>query len=388
MGSYISSFSNRLYLALEPQYGQAASVTAANRISSVQFAAHQAPIPVRRRDKTGSRTFLGLPSGLRTETAFQLKTYLTSWSGTGTPGYSPLFQCALGAAPQLSSGLTVTAANGTQIQTSAAHGFAAGSGVSFAGEIRFVTSVVDPLTFQTNVSFTTPPAAGAQLASCVTYKLSDGLPSLSIYDYWDPADAIDRVLVGAAVNQFQFALNGDFHEFTFAGPASDLIDSKTISSGTAGLASFPPEPPLGGFDYSIVPGHLGQIWLGSVPTQFFSCTGAMVSVTNHLQLRAEEYGASKPLAVVPGPRQVEMGFSVLAYDDSATEGLYAAAKLRDPVSAMLQLGQQQGRLMAVYMPNVTPEIPVFDDSQVRLQWHFQKCLANGVANDEFYLAFA
>jgi hypothetical protein len=44
--------------------------------------------------------------------------------------------------------------------------------------------------------------------------------------------------------------------------------------------------------------------------------------------------------------------------------------------------------MGVYMPAVTPEIPMYDDSQVRLQWHFNNCLANGVSDDELYFAFA
>jgi hypothetical protein len=55
---------------------------------------------------------------------------------------------------------------------------------------------------------------------------------------------------------------------------------------------------------------------------------------------------------------------------------------------MLQLGQQQGQLLGIYLPNVVPEIPEYVDSEVRLQWHFSNCLAQGSANDEFYLAFA
>jgi hypothetical protein len=161
-----------------------------------------------------------------------------------------------------------------------------------------------------------------------------------------------------------------------------------LSAGTGNTSGFPQEPAVAPYDYSIVPGHLGQAWLGNTATRFFSLTSAKIAVSNHIQMRAEEFGASSPLAVVPGPRQVEVGFSVLAYDDAATKALYSAAKMRTPVSAMLQLGQQQGRLMGVYIPAVTPEIPIFDDTQVRLQWQFQNCLAHGVSDDELYLAFA
>jgi hypothetical protein len=388
MSSYISSSGNRLYTALEPQYGNAPAITAANRIPAVHLAAHQAPVPVRRRDKTGSRTFLGLPSGLRTEATFQLKTYMSSWTGVGQPAYGPLFQAAMGAAPETVSGLQVASAVGIQIQTSAAHGLSIGSAVSFGGEIRFVQAVLDAITIQLNAPFSETVPNGAGLASAVTYKLASSLPSVSIYDYWDPATAISRVITGAAVNEFQLAINGDFHEFTFSGPACDLVDSNTFSPGAAGLTSYPVEPVQSGFDYSIVPGHLGQVWLGSTPTQFFSLTGAAVKVSNNMQLRTEEYGASRPSGLVPGPRQVEVGFSLLAQDDVATEALYASAKTRVPVSAMLQLGQQQGRLMGIYIPNVTPEIPSFDDAELRLQWHFENCLAKGVSDDEIYVAFA
>jgi len=55
---------------------------------------------------------------------------------------------------------------------------------------------------------------------------------------------------------------------------------------------------------------------------------------------------------------------------------------------MLQLGQQTGQLMAIYLPNVTPEIPNYNDSQTRLQWAFKNNFAQGTAENEVYIAFA
>jgi hypothetical protein len=55
---------------------------------------------------------------------------------------------------------------------------------------------------------------------------------------------------------------------------------------------------------------------------------------------------------------------------------------------MLQLGQQQTQLVGIYLPRVTPEIPVYNDSQPQLQWEFTNNIASGVNNDEIYLAFA
>jgi len=44
-------------------------------------------------------------------------------------------------------------------------------------------------------------------------------------------------------------------------------------------------------------------------------------------------------------RIVSSNFTLLAQDDPQTAGLYAAAKQRNPISAMLQLGHQQGQLI-------------------------------------------
>jgi hypothetical protein len=55
---------------------------------------------------------------------------------------------------------------------------------------------------------------------------------------------------------------------------------------------------------------------------------------------------------------------------------------------MLQLGQQQGELMGLFLPQVTPEIPVFNDAETRLQWEFNGNLAQGISDDELFIAFA
>ena len=97
MSSYISSNANRFYTALESAYGKVEAITAANRIPAVKLGIQQQVETGTRRDKTGSRTFAGVPAGGRRRTNFDLQTYLTSWDKTTAgPGYGPLFQAALG----------------------------------------------------------------------------------------------------------------------------------------------------------------------------------------------------------------------------------------------------------------------------------------------------
>jgi hypothetical protein len=81
-------------------------------------------------------------------------------------------------------------------------------------------------------------------------------------------------------------------------------------------------------------------------------------------------------------------FTLFAQDDAQTRGLYAAAKSRSPIPAMLQLGQQQGQMMGIFVPNVVPEIPLYNDSETRLMWEFKNNLGQGSSNDEIYVAFA
>lgn len=260
--------------------------------------------------------------------------------------------------------------------------------MSLNSEIRFVTATPDSTSLLVNAPFTITPSAGQAFAPAVTYTLSTALPSVTIYDYWDPSTAVQRVVAGAAVDSFELVVNGDFHEFTFAGPAADVVDSSSFATLSAGLGVFPAEPSLSQFDYSIVPGHLGQAWIGSSGNQVFTLTEAKVQVKNHLDLRHQEFGAILPRAITPGHREVLTHFSLLAQDDAGTTALYQAARSRTAMPTMLQLGRQQGQLMGVFLPNVMPEVPSYNDGEPRLQWDFQNCMAQGQADDEISIAFA
>src|SRR5208282_1422400 len=110
-----------------------------------------------------------------------------------------------------------------------------------------------------------------------------------------------------------------------------LLDTSSFENGQCGLSTFPPEPILGAINYGIVPGHLGQVWLGSAPQRFFTLTSAEVSFTNNLELRAEEFGVDLPSTIVPGQRSVALKFSIYQQDDAATASLYQAARQRSPI---------------------------------------------------------
>jgi hypothetical protein len=390
MACYISSNDERLYAAVETGFGDAAEITSADRMPVVRFAAVQKAERPTRRDKTGSRTFRGYSFELRKQTQFEVKTYLSSWSDpTAPPAYGSLVQGALGGEPEQYLGGTVVSSDGTgRISLEAAHDLSFGQAVTFGGEIRFVAGVPDAATIVLNHPFTLQPGPGAALGGAVSYRPANRLPSVSLFDYWSPETAVHRLVCGGGVDRMRLLINGDFHELEFAGVAKDLIDSVSFAGdGSTGLSSFPAEPPSAGFDYSIVPGHLGQAWLGPFSTRFFTITSAEVSVENNIDLRDREFGGRASGCLVAGDRRVSLTFSLFERDNDSTRALYQAAKQRSPISVFFQLGQQPGQMCGIWLTSVVPEVPEFDDSETRLQWRFSSSLAQGIAEDEIFVAF-
>ena len=387
--SYVLSNANRWYCGLESSYGTVPTITSANRIPAIRMTARQQLEKATRRDKTGGRTYPGIPAGGRKTTEFALSTYLTTWTtGESLPAYAPLFQAAFGGTPVLGAGATVASTSGSNVTFSAPHGLVVNQAVSCGGEIRFVTNIVDAATVTTNAPFSTAPQAGAAFTPTATFFPGDTLPSCSLFDYWSPATALQRVISGAGMNDFSLDVNGDYQEFQFSGMAQDLIDSASFSSGMGQLTSFPVEPASAPIDYSIVPGNLGQIWMGSQPNRYATVTQAGLRLQNDLEARANEFGSQVPQFISPGIRTATFDFRLFEQDDQATMQLYQAARQQSTIQIMLQLGQTGGQLFGAYMKSVLPQVPEVDDSQRLVQWKVSGSRAQGCNNDELVVAFA
>jgi hypothetical protein len=387
--AYISSNANRWYCALENAYGQIPAITAADRIPAVKLAAHNQPQKSERKDKTGTRTWAGLPAGMRRQTSFGLTTYMRDWPDSATlPPQGPLFEAAMGSPGVLWAGSTTAAGSDVlQIHFTTEHGLTPGQAITSAGEIRFVAAVIDLHTVLLNAPFSVAPATNQIIGATATYSLATELPSVSLFDYWDPATAVQRVISGGAVDRMLVNLNGDFHQFEFKGHAQDLIDSSSFATGQGGAAAFPAEPAAASFSYSPVPGNLGQVWLGVTPNQFFTVAEASIEVRNDINLRANEFGSILPRAIMPGTREVLVSLEIYGQDDAATTALYQAARQQSAVSLMFQLGQVDGQLMGIYLKSLVPDVPVFADSDRRLKWKFSDMRAQGTADDEIVVAF-
>src|SRR5580698_4223780 len=96
--AYTSSIAERWYVGSESAYGQVPAIAPGNRIPAVKLTAQQQRAKSQRQDKTGSRTWPGMPSGMRLQTSFDMTTYMRDWPDpTILPSHGPLFEAALGA---------------------------------------------------------------------------------------------------------------------------------------------------------------------------------------------------------------------------------------------------------------------------------------------------
>ena len=196
MANYIWSDQNRFYVATETQYGKPAPVQATNRFQASRLLCHQSVSASRRRDKTGARTYLGgYPTAPHTS-SFEVSAYLTSWDLANGPACSPFVEAAMGGPAELIQGITIAAASGAQIQTQSPHNLGEGLAIANGGEIRFVTSMQDQYSLTLGAPFSVDPNVGDGLAATSCYQLGGQLPSVSIYDYWDPSTAVSRLLTG------------------------------------------------------------------------------------------------------------------------------------------------------------------------------------------------
>lgn len=387
--AYIVSNLNRFYAALESAYGKAPAVTPGDAFRALRLDVELVQQYLERRDKSGSRSFLGVVAGGRRQGRFETEAYVMAGGAPGiAPDLAAFYQAACGGTPRTFTGGTAGAGcTTTTINFNAAHGLVAGQGIVSGGELRFVTTVSTTTSVVVSPAFTAAPTSGASIIGTVTYPLGASLPSLAIFDYWDPVSAQQRILNGAAVEQMELEIAGDFHTVTFTGEGQDVIDSITFASGQGGLSAFPAEPSTRTYNGEPIAGHLGQLWLGAPASRFNTLVRGKLALENGLELRKNEVGSAIPLGIAPGDRRVSFEFELFETDDGATRGLYTAARNRTPVEAFLQLGSTSGHIFGAFMKSLVPQPPKNDARENLLKWSFSGSRAGGSLDDELFIAF-
>lgn len=387
MACYISTRNSRYYASLESEFGRVAAPAAAQRFSGVWLDVMQEWEEPRRRDKTGTRTFQGVAGRLRKHTAFTLTTYLYAREApTAPPRCGALVECALGSAPRVTpDGLAVVQVQGMLARFATAHGLEPGDAITFGGDLRFVTACPDPLTAWLSAPLT--GTAGTTAGGAVSYRPAAKLPSASLYEYWTPASAVQRILRGCVVDELELELNGDFHELRFRGAAAGLIDSASFEPGDGGLTSFPAEPEVQPLMELPVPGHLGRIWIGADGAELGTVASARIRIRNHVEMRWRDFGLLAPRCAAAGDREVLIDLEIYSSDNEVCEAIHASADRREPLALMVQMGEAPGAMCGIHVANFVPSPPEFLDGEERLRWRLRGCRAQGFRDDEIYLAF-
>ncbi len=187
-----------------------------------------------------------------------------------------------------------------------------------------------------------------------------------------------RLLYGAGVDQMEILINGDYHEFHFSGVAKDVLDSSSFETGAGATDELPGGTALDTFDYSIVPGHMGQAWLGDIANAVLHDHERH----NHSEKRARD--------TEQGVRPVDLDgdFTGAAHGDGGLRPLRAGRRRHQgtvPGGAAAIADQRDvparrerpGSVMGVYLKSVVPEVPEFDDGQNRLQWKLPRVAGTG-----------
>ena len=389
MSCTISSYKNRTYGVLETTPGMAGNVSTAARIPVSGLSIREERIESRRLDKVGGRSFVGTPSNGRESSKIRLRAYLTEWcTGDAAPSHDALLRATMGGEALMSTGNTIASiTGGLTVATTTPHGLTVGQAVCAGGEIRFVDSVPSPSTIVINFPFGAEVTQGDALTRTISYTLGDGLRTLTVADYWDPIEAIQRCVTGFAVNELSIGVNGDFHEFGYTGEGRRLIDSSSFVAGMSGLNEFPPEPVSQANLSGLVPGSIGQAWVGLTTMQSMNVLMASVRLTNQIDYRRREFGNVAGGCITGGVRDVRVDLRLKANDSQEMTQLHAASRTREAVPVMFQLGAMAGQVAAVYMPRVVLTPPYLDDKGVSLEWEIRDSRAQGGGDDELYIAF-
>ncbi len=382
---YIATLSNRIFIQSEADHPEANNMQAAALAPVTSFTVNSNRKRVYRRDKTGFRSEAPATGQQRELIEFQLDGYGTGWSGgTIKPAIAPILESGLCASGTLGGSYAVQSSSGASVTLQADANLTVGMGLAFGSEIRFIDSISGPRDITLNAPFSIQLTAGTPLDGCASFAPGDTANTMSILDTWAPNQAVQRYLTGSIANEIKISINNDFLEMSAKGFARNLYDSV---SGVGGVGfEFPTPPTVAGLGATPISGHLGQALLGVSSARLCTMTQATVHIANHIEPRTDEFGCFSTKGFVLGRRKVTVDLTVFERNDELSQALYTKAVNNEPVSVMLQIGNQPGSMFAVYMPAVLFPVPAFSDAQSRLLWQFRSAIAMGLQNDEIFIA--
>ena len=62
-----------------------------------------------------------------------------------------------------------------------------------------------------------------------------------------------------------------------------------------------------------MPGHLGEVWMGTTPNEFFTLTAAQLTLENNIALRVQEFGSDFARCIAAGAAEVTLNFNIFEW---------------------------------------------------------------------------
>jgi hypothetical protein len=212
-------------------------------------------------------------------------------------------------------------------------------------------------------------AATISAGVSVTYSLADNLtatpsPSLSIFNFRDPATTIQQIAAGAAVKTMSLAFNNNgVQKVSFSGPAKYVVESHRFSgeptANKCGLTAFPARPSSPVYNGSPVLGWNGSVSIGgnSWPT----LRSANLSVDFARELQMDVFGAGLAVAIMQGQRSWPVDLTIYA-DDSANFQALIAALTTTVQSVVIVVGNVAGNTHTFNLNNILFDRETMDAS--------------------------
>ncbi len=236
-------------------------------------------------------------------------------------------------------------------------------------------------------------AAGTVVAATsVTYNLADASPSLSIWNFRDPAAMEQLVALGSIVGSMRFDISQDRSVIEFSGMSRYVSPSDGFASLDApakgGLSAFPVRPSA--------PVYAGIMSLGLYGSA--TLNSAVYTTLRSLSINAEFgrslidnvlFNAAYPGLPQQVVRNVTVDFELTDEDVAALIALKLKARMKEVMNLVFVVGATAGNICTITLKNVQLTVADYDESQPSWGAKFSGVAhaTNATSIDELVVAF-
>lgn len=374
----------RVYVAEEATYGVAPGFSSASAVRHLSVALNR-----KQRNRVDAPTRHVHPDLVYTRT----RRGTGSWSLSGEffpsgalntlPDHSEILEHGLGAKTNVTLATTVSAAPApttTVFTVAAVTGLVVGDAVlisiaagASAGKYVRIITAINSLALTVAPALPVPPASGDSVKGCITYKPATNLTkSLNIGHY---LESLSYQGYGAVVDELKIGFDANNEVmWSASGPMMKRSrNADTADPGTFTVAGTTPPSGLTG----------GLTFNGTVEDYL----KAEFAIQNGMVL--DNYAAGTSLArgfYRKGKRAISVGIDSMVSDDTT---IIAAAEANSDTTVLVQSGDTEGSIIAIYCPLVEFVEPDDPNAEEELEWKYSgKAKATIAGNDGIYIAVA